>query len=878
MPPIALSPTLTQTCALCGLPARAPVTLDSPTPEAAPILFCCNGCRNVWRILEESGQLAPGQDPRDSDLYRQAAQLGLVARPSEPSLSPPARPGDGAIDSNPVEATPADEYGAIDDIRECTLRLDGMWCSSCAWLIAETLRRKRGVVSASVSFATDSARIAYKPARLGVEQLRSTICSLGYAADEAEAGGETLDEAAALTKARKQRRRLELIRVGIAVFFAMDVMMVTPALYSGQFEGMGHFALQFISWLLLGFSVPVVIAAWPSIFHRAYQAARRGAVGMETLISIGAGVALLYSLYETARGSGRSYFDTADMLLALVMTGKYIESNIRASAADAVSLLQGLMPRKAVLITPDGREQMVASSKIAEGDILRVRAGETIAADGEIERGAGSVDESLLTGESRPIAKRPGDPVLGGSALTDGSLDIRVTRAPNSAADETNSDFPANGTALHQIAALVQESLHRKTRSEETADRISRIFVPLVLALAAVSGLAVYFAPPGHHSFATAMTRAVAVLVIACPCALGIATPMALLAAVAAAARRGILISDPESLLAAARLKSVIFDKTGTLTEGRFQVQTVQPDNFNLADYAALERQAEHPIARAIQTYTEITTSPAAARFAPTVTDFQRIQSLGVTGRVGERLIFVGSTRFAEQSGAVLPPDLAESAALQAAQGQTVVVCGELDPPQAQALISLGDTLRLHAADLVAALAQSNIATEIISGDSPATVQTVARHLAIDHYQGGILPEGKSALIDQRQQTLRFTHPDATLAFLGDGINDAPALARADIGIAMASGASLAGRAAGITFVGSRIERLLDLTQIARATTRVIRQNLFWALGYNVVCIPLALLGLITPLWAAAAMLASSLTVIANARRLANILEDARTP
>ena len=873
MPPTAPSPTLTQTCALCGLPARAPITLDSPTPESAPIPFCCNGCRNVWRILEESNQLAPGQDPRDSPLYQQAAQLGLVARPDEPALSSSSRPGDGAIDSNPAEATPADEYGAIDDIRECTLRLDGMWCSSCAWLIAETLRRKRGVVSASVSFATDSARIAYKPARLGVEQLRSAIRSLGYAADEAEADGETLDEAAALTKSRKQRRRLELIRVGIAVFFAMDVMMVTPALYSGQFEGMGHFALQFISWLLLGFSVPVVIAAWPSIFHRAYQAARRGAIGMESLISIGAGVALLYSLYETARGSGRSYFDTADMLLALVMTGKYIESNIRASAADAVSLLQGLMPRKAVLITEGGREQMVASSKIAQGDTLRVRAGETIAADGEIERGAGSVDESLLTGESRPIAKCPGDPVLGGSALTDGSLDIRVTRAPNSTVAEINSDPPA-GTALHQIAALVQESLHRKTRSEESADRISRIFVPLVLALAAVSGLTVYFAFPGHHNFAAAMTRAVAVLVIACPCALGIATPMALLAAVAAAARRGILISDPESLLAAVRLKSVIFDKTGTLTEGRFQVQTVQPANFNLADYAALERQAEHPIARAIQTHADLTILPAAAYSAPIVTDFQRIQGLGVTGRVGERSLFVGSPRFAEQSGAVLPPNFAESAALQAAQGQTVVVCGELHPPRAQALISLGDTLRPHVADLVASLSQSNIATEIISGDSPATVQTVARYLAIDHYQGGVLPEGKSALIDQRQQTLRAAQPNATLAFLGDGINDAPALAHADIGIAMASGASLAGRAAGITLVGSRIERLLDLVHIARATTKVVRQNLFWALGYNVICIPLAILGFITPLWAAAAMLASSLTVIANSRRLAVALDD----
>ncbi len=254
--------------------------------------------------------------------------------------------------------------------------------------------------------------------------------------------------------------------------------------------------------------------------------------------------------------------------------------------------------------------------------------------------------------------------------------------------------------------------------------------------------------------------------------------------------------------------------------------------------------------------------------------DFQRIQGQGVTGRVGERVLFIGSPRFAEQSGAILPPALSQSATLLAAQGQTIVVCGELNPPRAQAVIALGDTLRPHAAALVASLAQIKIATEIISGDSPATVQTVARYLQIDHFQGGVLPEGKSALIDQRQQTLRAAHPDATLAFLGDGINDAPALARADIGIAMASGASLAGRAAGITLVASRIERLLDLTQIARATIKVIRQNLFWALGYNVVCIPLAILGLITPLWAAAAMLVSSLTVIANSRRLSNILEN----
>ncbi len=331
----------------------------------------------------------------------------------------------------------------------------------------------------------------------------------------------------------------------------MDVMMVTPALYSGQFEGIGHFAQQFISWLLLGFSVPVVIAAWPSIFHRAYQAARRGAVGMETLISIGAGVALLYSLYETARGSGRSYFDTADMLLALVMTGKYIESNIRASAADAVSLLQRLMPRKAVSrhsrrTRADGR--LVANRRGRHPPRPRRRSHRRRRRNRA--RCVGSVDESLLTGESRPVAKQPRRSRprrLRPHRWLPGCP--RHSHAPSSDRRNRFRNFIPRGTALHQIAALRPGiAFHRKTRPEQAADRISRVFVPLVLALAAIcrpGGL--LWPAPATTSFAAAMTRAVAVLVIACPCALGIATPMALLAAVAAAARRGILVSDPGS-------------------------------------------------------------------------------------------------------------------------------------------------------------------------------------------------------------------------------------------------------------------------------------------------------------------------------------------
>ncbi len=814
-------------CRLCSLPVR-----QSAIANDSGYVFCCNGCKNVWRILEDSGQLAaPNSDPRQSLLYRQALELGLIGRGEN-----------SAQRSNDAEITPPDDRGTIHDTRQCILYIDGMWCASCAWLIAEVLRRQRGVVSADVSFASDTARVSYKPARTGLEELRAAIGRLGYqTADSVRTDGDGSDS-------RAKSRRSELIRAGVALFFAMNVMMLAPVIYAGHASGLAPLIARVVPLMLLGLSIPVFVCAWP-LFDRAIRAARHGAATMETLVTVGATTALIYSLWEIAHGSTKSYFDTADMLLGLVLGGKYIESNIRADASDAVALLRGMMPKKANVLR-DRREVPVASGQLAEGDVIRTRAGETIAADGVVERGDGSVDESLLTGESRPIRKQEGSVVTGGSTLQDGALDICVTR-------------PVAVGTLTKMVELVRDTMHKKARSEQLADQISRFFVPVVIILAIATAILVRTVL--HGTLDMALSRAVAVLVIACPCALGIATPMAILAGVAAAAHRGILIGDPDSLERMTKLRRIVFDKTGTLTEGVFRVQHVLPHDADLSNLAALEKYSEHPIARAIRDYA----GEGCADSDIEVEDFTRFDGSGVTGTIGGAMLFAGNLRMVEGSGASLNGEMAAQARLWAESGMTVIYYGRAQG-DVRAVVALGDRLRDGVAEAISELKLAGVEPEIVSGDSSETVASIAGQAGIATWRAGTLPSEKCEIVAMRESI------DGAVAMVGDGVNDAPALARADVGIAMMSGTDIAGKAAAVTFMSGRLNRLVDLIAISTETGKTIRQNLFWACAYNLFCIPLAMAGLIAPIWAAIAMLVSSITVLFNTKRLASRLSRLR--
>ena len=816
----------TQTlCDLCGLPARAPIAAEI---GARAYTFCCAGCRQVYQILAESEQIGDGQDPAQTSLYRQCLEMGLIARPD----APPA-PNNGGAGRD--EAAKGD---GLDATREAALQIGGMWCASCAWLIEHALGQMKGVERCRVYFASDLVKIAYKPAKVAPEAFAAAIKRLGYAAEPYTGDGESKD-----SPARRAGRAL-FVRAVVAVVFAVNAGMFQLPFYADFFvrQGISADAIQWLPRAEFLLSLPVLWAGWP-VFAKAWGAARRGAAVMETLITVGVAVSFAYSAWVVARGGVHVYFDTADMLIALVLAGKHLEAGARSDAAGARALLYGLLPSKATVKSDGGREVLVALSKLGIGDRVVVRPGERIPCDGRVFEGAALVDESLLSGEARPAPKRVGDEVTGGTVATDAPLLVEVTRI---GAD----------TTLSQMIRLVEAALAAKSPVERWADALSRRFVPAMIALSA--GTALVLALSGHAA-ADCLVRAVTVLVIACPCALGLATPLAVTTGVGAAAGRGILIGNPDVLQVLPRVTHLLLDKTGTLTEGKFAVREFTGTDADLAALGSLEDASEHPLARALVAHAR----GRGLAFLP-ASNFARHEGQGVTGTVGGEDWFAGNRALCAARAAAVPAALERLAEHAEASAQTALFYGV--GADVRGAVTLGDALRPGAAEAVKALRAAGLTLEVVSGDARATVDAVARSVGIAEATAEMRPADKAQRVGDAQKT-------RVAAMAGDGINDAPALAQADAGIAFGSGTEIARRAADITLIGDDLMRLADLFTLARRTAKIIRQNLFWACLYNAVCVPLAVLGVIkNPIFAAAAMLVSSLSVVLNSRRLRGLL------
>ena len=542
-----LAPPAVTTCDLCGLTAHAPLAAQL---GARSHTFCCAGCRQVYQILMESHQLGEGDDPTQTTLYRQCLQMGLIARPDAPEMAPPAPNSGGA--GLGVRAEGADP---LHDTREAAFHISGMWCAACAWLIENAVGKTRGVTGCRVFFASDVVKITYRPARIDTNDLVAVIRRLGYTAEPFSEEGGWLDDPAA------RARRAGLTRTVIAAIFAMNCMMFQIMLYVGYWDPLGAFGRAITLGTFLT-CLPTLWAGWP-LFQKAAGAARQGTATMETLISLGSLTAFGFSVWAALHGDTRHiYFDTSAMLIALILLGKYLESGAKSQASGAIALLYGLLPKKATVVTPDGRETLVAVDKLGLGDRILIRPGERIPADGRVVSGTASVDESLLSGESRPISKAPGDLVTGATVATDAPLTVEVTRV-------------GAETTLAQMIALVETALATKSHTERWADAIARRFVPAIILLALATGLTLTFAT--HTAPADIMVRVVAVLVIACPCALSLATPLAITTGVGAAAARGILIANTAVLEVLPRVHHLLLDKTGTLTEGRFAVRAFVP-------------------------------------------------------------------------------------------------------------------------------------------------------------------------------------------------------------------------------------------------------------------------------------------------------------
>jgi Cu+-exporting ATPase len=723
------------------------------------------------------------------------------------------------------------------------LPITGMTCASCANRIERKLNKLDGV-SASVNYATERARVEFEPGTVAPEQLVATVEAAGYGAGlpaaEPAPTAET-DETAPL------RRRL-LISAPLA-----GVVLALSMISALQFD---HW-----QWLALQLATPVVVwGAWP--FHRAAWAnLRHGAATMDTLVSLGVLTAFGWSMYAlflgdagatgmkmqlslSASGGDELYLETAAVVTTFLLAGRYFEARSKRRAGAALKALLELGAKDVAVLDDDGSERRIPVEQLSTGAQFVVRPGEKVATDGIVETGTSAVDQSLLTGESIPVEKQPGDPVAGGSVNAGGRLIIRATKV---GAD----------TALAQIARLVTDAQTGKAPVQRLADRISGIFVPIVIAIA-VATLGFWLG--SGESLAFALNAAIAVLIIACPCALGLATPTALLVGTGRGAQLGLLIKGPEILESTREVDTIVLDKTGTVTTGQMALVDVAlaagEDRAEVLRIAgALEDASEHPIARAIA---------GAARaeleaLAP-VEGFANREGLGVEGIVEGRGAQVGRPSLMTEWSLTIPPELEAARRGAEEQGRTAVVAAW--DGAVRAVLSVADTVKPTSAEAVGSLRALGLRPVLLTGDNAITARAVAAEVGIDEVISEVLPADKAGVVRRLQAEGRV------VAMVGDGVNDAPALAQADLGLAIGTGTDVAIEASDLTLVSGDLRAAADAIRLSRATLRTIRQNLTWAFGYNVAALPFAAAGLLNPLIAGAAMALSSVSVVANALRL----------
>jgi Cu+-exporting ATPase len=698
--------------------------------------------------------------------------------------------------------------------RVVELAITGMTCANCAQRLERALRRTPGVIEAAVNFASERATLRVLE---GVEKaaLEAVVGKAGYGVASAESRGGLPWEDLALALAALLAAPFLIGMVGMA--FGADWM---PG-----------------GWWQLALATPLQLGLGWRFYRAGWAALCAGSGNMDLLVAMGTSAAYGLSLWTllTAEHAHHLYFEAAALVIFFVMLGKRLEARAKRATAGAIQALLDLKPRTARRIEPGGERELPAAL-LRVGDRVALRPGERVPADGVIETGEAGLDESALTGESRPVPKAPGDRLATGTVVLDGALTLRVTAV-------------GEETVLARVAALVRAAQASRAPIQKLVDRVSAIFVPVVVGIAFVTLTGWWLAGAGMEE---AVIHAVAVLVIACPCALGLATPAAIMAGTGAAARAGILLRDAEAIERGHGVTLVGFDKTGTLTEGRPVLAArheAEPGALALA--AALQQGSEHPLARAVLT-------AHAGAVAP-VERFRALPGRGVTGVVGGRALWLGNRRLAEEQGA--RGAFEAEAAAEEARGRTLSWLGEGD--RALALLAFEDALRPGAPAAVRRLRAMGLEVAMLSGDSPAAAGAAAARLGITEVAAGLLPEGKSAWIAARRQA------GARVAMVGDGVNDAPALAAADLGIAMGGGTDAAIAAAGITLLRSDPALVPAAIEVARATRGKIRQNLFWAFAYNAAGLPLAALGLLSPALAGAAMAASSVSVLGNALLLA---------
>ena len=721
----------------------------------------------------------------------------------------------------PVATVPLDG-----PVSECSVAVEGMTCASCALLIEMKLKRDPRVRNAAVNFAAATVTVQGVIDRDGVSEV---VRRLGYEARPMD----TLSQRRLLVEREKQRVEEAKKR------FVQSALLTVPVMISGMMMHRSP-ALRVMEFAL---SSAILFGSSNSIFKKAWMLARQGEANMDTLIAIGSGAAWAYSIPGVLQMHHHVYFESAAGICTFVLLGRYMEERAKGKASEAIRKLIELQPETALRIEADGSEREIPIDDVQVGDVLRVRAGDKVPTDGRVLDGSSSIDEAMITGESLPVAKAPGDSVIGGCLNGNGSFTMTVVAI-------------GGDTVLSGIVKLVDHAQGSKLPVQKLADRISARFVPAVGGVAALTfaGWAL-----GGHPVSRALAHSVAVLLIACPCALGLATPTAIMVGTGQAAKRGIYIRNGEALETAAKLTTVVFDKTGTITEGK----PVVTDAFILPGMgearlasliSAAEAGSEHFLARALGDW-----SKPRQKEALIAEGFAAHPGRGVTAQVDGLDIVIGNAALLDEMG-VAHALLADEASRLAEQGKTPVFAAIDGRPVA--LFAIADQPRPGAAEAIALLHRLGLKTVMATGDVEAVANHVAREVGIDRVLARCTPADKLAAVQELQAA------GEKVGMIGDGINDAPALAAADVGFAIGGGADIAVESADITLVGGDIARVAAGIDLSRKTMAIIRQNLFWALGYNVVAIPVAAAGRLNPMIAAAAMAMSSVSVVANSLRL----------
>ncbi len=801
-----------ESCFHCGLanpqPSRFRALVDGVERD-----FCCGGCAAVAQTIHAAGLDA------------------FYARRTERADRPQAEAAD--------EFSPWDDAAAhaglvrIDDDRaEASLLLEGIHCGACVWLIESWLARQPGVAEAGANFATRRARVVWDPRATKLSTLLRAVARIGYRA-------YPYDPARREALARSEARTL-LLRMAVALLAMMQVMMFAVPTYVSV-DGVEPAHQRLLEWASLTLTLPALLYSAVPFFRGAWRDLRLRRPGMDVPVALGIGAAFGASAWATFSGTGSVYYDSVTMFIALLLVARYLELAARRRSGDAIEAVARARPASAEWLAewPARNDvETVAATALSAGQFVRVRPGATVPADGIVVEGRAAVEEAVLTGESNPRAKPVGATVLAGSVVRDGTLVVRVEAAGES-------------TRVAAIERLSERALSERPRVARLADRIAAGFVAALLALACVVALVWWQLDPSR-----ALAVTFAVLVVSCPCALSLATPAALAAATGALSRRHVVVAHADAIETLAHATHVVLDKTGTLTFGRLAVEQVLPLPGTtraeaLVMAAALEAASEHPVARAL-------CREAAAVVAPLAREIAIVAGQGVEGVVDGARMRIGRSDFVAALSGASPPDDATFA-----PHATLVALG--DERGLRALFALADTVRPGARELIAQLRALGIEPIVLSGDRTSTVRAIAHSLGVADARGDLAPEDKRAAVAALQAR------GAIVAMAGDGINDAPSLAQAQVSIALGSATPLAQWTADVVVLADALPRIAETIAHARRALAVIRQNLGWAFVYNVIAIPAAALGFVTPLAAAVGMSASSLVVVGNALRVARI-------